>query len=169
MSKQEEQWTDVPGFEGRYQASNLGRIRSIFKREPCVLNGFANPDGYLVVRLYSEHSNLDSSFHRIICRTFHGAPLPGQQAAHLDGSRTNNRPDNLVWVSVKENADHKLAHGTLLAGERHPRARLSCADVEAIRSSPDTARQAAAKFGVSRYTIADIRQGKRWATLERAA
>ena len=123
----DEIWKDIPEWEGIYQASNLGRIRSVARTKrhktikgdwfdmPLkgrVLKPGTNEKGYKVVAL----SNMSAGrkprtfrVHRLICIAFHG-PHEGErtEVAHGNGIRDDNRPANLRWATRAENfADMK--------------------------------------------------------------
>jgi hypothetical protein len=116
-----------------------------------------------VIRMFKFGKRTTTKLHIVVCRAFNGPPsLLHNEVAHLDGSRTNARADNLKWVSRVENHSHKRAHGTSQIGERHPRARLTETAVRSIRVDRRSAAEIGAAYGVSRHTIADVRQGKRW-------
>lgn len=103
-----EQWRAIPGWEGKYQASNLGRIRS--KR--CVLKQRLNYRGYPVVELSKPPGSVETLVHRLIASAFHGVPPEGHECRHLDGEKTNNRAFNLAWGTHSENAMDQVRHGT---------------------------------------------------------
>jgi hypothetical protein len=171
---QDEEWRPCPRYEGRYEVSSLGRIRSLarietstrgIRRVPaCILNPMKNVDGYLQVSLRIEGRLKTARLHRLIALAFHGDkqnPLH-KEVAHLDNDRANARADNLKWVSRAENLSHRLLHGTDDRGEKHSSAKLTDAAVREIRATPGVRRALAEKFGVSPHTIDDVRSGKRW-------
>lgn len=155
-----ERWISITGYETLYAVSDLGRVMSL--RNGRALKPLHVSDGYLAVKLHRADRGTSASIHRLVCAAFHGAPEAGQQAAHLDGNRENNRADNLKWVSPKENTAHKREHGTHQAGERHPRAKLTAEQVAEIRRSGETARELAERFGMHPVSIRQIRSGRRW-------
>ena len=178
LAEDPEIWREVPGFEGRYEVSSHGRVRSLPRVELSsrgrrvvkggLLRSTPDPDGYLHVSLSggSGAKRRTCSLHRLVCTAFHGPPtLLHNEAAHLDGSRTNARADNLRWVSKRENHSHKRLHGTHGAGEKHPRARLTEASARvAISMLADglTCKEVGAVVGVSASAIEDIRKRKNW-------
>jgi len=107
--------------------------------------------------------------HRIVCEAVHGPPpTPQHEAAHSCGrghdgcvSRTH-----LSWKTPKENSADRVLHGTAPCGEQNGYAKLTAADLVAIRSAlaagNTTQRQIAAQFGVSHGTISLIRHGRTW-------
>lgn len=102
-SSKAEEWRDIPGYEGRYQASNLGRIQG-----PRGLNRpFKNRDGYLVATLYANHLKTRTGVHRLVASAFIPNPENKPQINHKNGLRTDNRPENLEWVTCSENNLHR--------------------------------------------------------------
>jgi hypothetical protein len=101
-----EEWKDIPGYEGFYQASTLGRIRSL-----RVLKGSPSQGTrYLAVRV-GDGRGVTSHVHALVARAFHGPRPLGLQVNHIDGDRTNNSPDNLEYLSVKGNSHHAFKIG----------------------------------------------------------
>lgn len=95
-----EQWRDVPGYEGRYQASTLGDVRS----QKCLLRTMRQRSGYRRVFLY--HSSLKKVewfVHRLVATTFLPNPDGLPFVDHKNGDKVDNRVENLEWVSVQEN------------------------------------------------------------------
>jgi len=122
----EEIWKDVVGFEGRYEVSNLGRIRSlphetviyrrkgkpyILKKRGEILTPQARRHGYLAVWLYGNGGNKGRagkqySVHRIVAEAF-CEPRDGcNEVNHINEDKTDNRACNLEWCNHKENSNH---------------------------------------------------------------
>lgn len=152
----------IPGYEGLYDISSDGEVYS-YHRNRMLQNRGVDKDGYPIISLSKEGKRSTFAKHRIVCRVFHGEPpFDGAEAAHKDGDRTNPKASNLVWSSKAENASHKVIHGTVLAGELHPRARLTDEQVSTIRAfGRDKIAHSAVTFGVSQDTIRDIISGRR--------
>ena len=110
-------WKDIPNFEGVYQASNLGRIRSVCRIaqksyhgnrivKEKIMNGSKNEDGYLKVHFKHKKNNKILFIHRLIALTFIENPLNKPQINHIDGNKLNNNVNNLEWVTNLENQQH---------------------------------------------------------------
>ena len=119
----DELWRTIPGFEGYYEASSLGRIRSLPRRGKRknraygghVLKLVLAGNGYHGVKLSVDNVKRTHMVHELVCAAFHGAkPSPGRscEVRHLDGDPWNNRADNLCWGTHSENEMDKLQHGT---------------------------------------------------------
>lgn len=106
-------WKDIPGFEGYYQASNLGRIKSLgtiskYKPKERILKQTKSKSGYM--RLHIGHAGTRKTWfvHRIIAITFIHNPDNKPEVNHIDGDKTNNTVPNLEWCTAKENVRHSF-------------------------------------------------------------
>lgn len=109
--------------------------------------------------------------HRRVCERAHGpAPTPSHKATHScgNGDKACCTKRHLRWGTQKENMADTIIHGTAPRGERHGCAKLTEADVRAIRSLKGTAfqRDIAAKFGISRTSVSVIQSRKNWGWLD---
>ena len=160
-----EEWRAVPGFP-RYEVSDQGRIRSVRYKGtsiPKMLNPSLCRDGYRKLGLF-DHESRRKFFRvpRLVLLTFVGEPGAVLEAAHLNGCRTDDRLDNLVWATRKENADHQILHGTVSKGEMNPKAKLNEGQVRNIRASQKNSFLLAAIYGVSAGAIRGIKSKKTW-------
>lgn len=106
-----EEWRDIKGYEGLYQVSNKGRVRSI-PRNSTVKNiriirpaKFAH--GYLGVGLNKNGKRASRTVHRLVAETFMPIDNKKLQVNHIDGDRTNNSLENLEWVTPSYNSWHR--------------------------------------------------------------
>lgn len=112
----EEIWKDVKGYEGLYQVSDLGNVRSLnFNRKGYVQNLLLqkNNNGYLTVMLTLHGKQKRLSVHRLVAEAFIPNPCDLPCVNHLDESFTNNRASNLEWCTQAYN----LEYGTRRARE----------------------------------------------------
>lgn len=104
--------------------------------------------------------------HRYVCEKATGTPpTPSHQAAHNCGNRLCGNPRHLRWATVAENAADKIMHGRHIRGEKHGKAKLTNADVIAIRRMPGRQSDIAKNFAIVQQTVSDIKLGKRWSWL----
>jgi hypothetical protein len=152
-----EVWKPIPGHEGQYEVSNLGRVRSLRHQSQHrikLLKPWLDSHGYQRVTLCGKKSLVS----RLVLATFRGLEQSRQVCRHLDGCKTNNRLDNLAWGTHLENRADALAHGTL-------RAVLTPAAVRGIRCQRDqgrSLRDIADCFGVSNQMIHKVLSGQCW-------
>lgn len=107
-----ETWKDIPNYEGLYQASNLGNIKSIGYGRPKLLKLVLNKRlGYLYVTLWKDKKLLGKRVHRLIAQTFLENPEEKPEVNHLDGVKINNNVENLEWSTEKENTIHYIKNG----------------------------------------------------------
>ena len=125
----DEVWRDIPGFDGRYQASNLGRIKG-----PRGLNKpFKNRNGYLVATLYTSRGKIRTGAHRLVAMAFLPNPENKPQINHKNGKRSDNRPVNLEWVTCSENNLHRRR--VLKGGGGRPKRPVRCLDTGVVYPS----------------------------------
>lgn len=103
-----ETWKDVAGYEGLYQVSDRGNVRSRRRRGSSggVLKPKVNRDGYLYIVLYREGEWKPILIHRLVAQTFIPNPLNLPQVNHKDEDKTNNAANNLEWCTVKYNSNY---------------------------------------------------------------
>lgn len=170
-------WKDIPGYEGRYQASTEGRIRSVDRvlrrqlkhgktghrkcpgkiKTPTPSNAYIP---YLKVWLHGENGKKCYLLHRIIALTFLGDCPAGQEVRHLNNDYLDNRAENLAYGTHGDNMTDTVA------AERHAH-RLQPDDVRSIRkrlAAGETNTAISKDYGVSDVVISNIRLGRyyRW-------
>lgn len=168
-----ERWLPVVGFEGFYEVSDHGRLRSVDRH-------MAGKDGtrrFLRGRLLNPtpqngraaQAKLRQAgrYHYrpvrwLVLQAFVGPRPSEHQGAHGDGDPSNNRLDNLRWATVSENQKDRVLHGTSNRGEQCGAAKLTPADVVAVRESRKPDGDLATLLGVSPRTINDIRHHRTW-------
>ena len=105
-------WKDVVGYEGYYQVSNFGNVKSIKRTtsQGKVLKPFVNELGYKFVALCVNGKKKDCRVHRLVAQAFIYNPKNKEQINHLDYNPSNNRVDNLEWTTPKENTVYSIEH-----------------------------------------------------------
>lgn len=153
----------VPGYPD-YFITGSGEVWSLKGSEPRKLAISLDSYGYPKVMLYGAHRDV-IHIHTLILITFVGPRPEGLQCRHLDGNRKNFAIDNLCWGTPLENGSDTVRHGRSTAGERHPKAKLTEAEIAAIRNrfrSGESLRKLAKELGMSKSNLSDIRSGKTW-------
>lgn len=163
-----EAWRPIPGYEGLYEVSDIGRVRSLGSRARVLK--LISLNGYLKVNLSKEGKRRQEYVHRLLAEAFIRSPIPKHlEVCHGDGNRENNILHNIRLDTRRSNAQDRKAHGTELFGERHHNSKLSEDQVIQIRSSQESARLLAEKFGVSSVQIRNVKKGTSWAHVKKDA
>lgn len=98
-----ERWLPVRGYEGRYEVSDQGRVRSLVKGEPRLLAMRTSNRGRVQVPLTKDGKKRMLLAYRLMLEAFVGPCPPGHEASHLDGDKTNNALANLAWETPERN------------------------------------------------------------------
>lgn len=179
MSSVSERWRPVPGYEGSYEVSDRGRVRGCDRLVPYndtgrykrwrgkILKPGVEKWGYQHVTLFSDGKRRLCKVHRLVAEAFLGPCPPGLQVNHKNRNKSDNRVENLEYVTSLENIRHAHSVGppTKARGETHALAKLTPEIVKAIRDAPEgrhAASELARRYGVHVSTIYRVRKRKRW-------
>lgn len=175
-----EKWKPVKGYEGLYEVSSLGRIKSLSKRVDSgkchrtypekILKPGKNRDGYLIVILSdTNHIHHTHKLHRLVAGAFINNPDNLPQVNHKDGNKANNSVDNLEWVSASDNLKHAYKNGfKSVKGAKNPAAKLTVEQVVFIkahfipRDNEYGCVALSKKFNVHRKTISRVVNNDSW-------
>jgi hypothetical protein len=149
---EEEIWRDIPGYEGYYKVSNLGRVKGLERKVPHPTCGGKmtvheemlstpisfNGRGYCQVVLSKNGKSKRPSVHRLVAHAFIPNPENKPCINHKDGNKTNNKVENLEWCSYSENSTHAYKQGLfpkdMNKGSKNGRSKLTEAQVKEIRT-----------------------------------
>ena len=148
----EEQWLDIPGYEGYYQASDAGRVRSVERvitsrlgvswlKRSVVLKPSLGSSGYLQVNLSVANKTKIFMVHRLIAMTFLGHRPEGLDTCHNDGNKLNNAVSNLRYDTRSANLMDEVARGT-----NHHASKTHCKDGHELTSENTFIRLSGGKF-----------------------
>lgn len=175
-----ETWLPILGYEGIYEVSNLGNIRS--------LDRYRHGGGFILGRAMKTSTTMGYPYfnaskdgvcnpmyvHFAVASAFLGARESGKQINHKDGNKRNNCVDNLEYVTPSENMSHAIEHSLNRVpkpdnrGERHGMSKLSNAQVLEIKNdliAGEPVKEIAQKYNVSKSTIHDIKSGRTWLSI----
>jgi hypothetical protein len=156
-------WKDIEGYQGLYQVSNYGRIKSL--RNNIFLKQIKTQTGYYGISLCNNGKQINIHTHRLVAEYFCLNDKGKNCVNHIDGNKENNNSSNLEWVTYKENnthADENLLRD--IKGEKHPHSKLNDEMILFIRSNEkNTPRKELAKlFNVSIRLIGLVQTRKIW-------
>ena len=173
-----EYWTDIPDYEGYYQISNHGNVRSLDretispikakrKHKGKVLTPFMNSTGYYYVTLSNSDSRKNKRVHCLVAKAFLSNPKNKRTVNHINGNKSDNSLCNLEWATDSENHTHAFKTGLKeLCGVAKKDRKLTNTQVLEIRKLIEqgrlTQKQIGKMFNVYRTTISDIKLGKRF-------
>lgn len=167
-----EEWRDILGFEGFYQVSSTGRVRSLdrnvshYRGDQCELKGkcraASNTGPYKTIVLSKNGSQTSHLVHRLVANAFVPNPENKPNVNHKDFNPANNCTHNLEWTTQVENIEYSVRAGRNPKGSQHGCAKLNESDVLKIRSYPKSFKWLADHYDVSYTTIKRIRKRKNW-------
>jgi len=167
-----EAWRPVVGFEGYYEVSSKGNVRSVDRilshgrsRRGKSLSLKTSKSGHKNIRLCKSGRHHWKWVHRLVLEAFVGSCPDGYLGCHSNGISGDNRLENLRWDTPQANEADKELHGTIMRGAANGMSRLSDAKVSEIRrrlSQGCLGKHLAAEFGVTAANISSIAQMKTW-------
>ena len=157
----EEQWLDISGYEGLYQISNFGRVKSFYFRNPRILKPH-KVKGYSNVELYKNKKKKQFYIHRLVMENF--CPIENMNVLdvnHKDEDKSNNHISNLEWMTHKDNLNY---------GSRAEKARMKMQGKNSSRSKKvrcveknviyEALREAERQLGIPATNISKACKGK---------
>lgn len=160
---QEEIWKPVVGYEGLYDVSNTGRIRTYYQHSrgrkikdtpQRIVKQSRGDFGYLLFKLAKNGNSSTQKIHRIVLTAFVGPCPPGMECLHLDGNSSNNNLSNLKWGTHTENMS-LVKSGAKITPE-------DVIKIRKYRTSGLSYPAIARLFPISRHEISYIVRGLRW-------
>ena len=157
-----ERWLPVSGYEGLYEVSDHGNVRSIKtgKVKSYTLN---KEQKRPFMGLWKNNKIKIFKPHTLVLTAFVGPRPKGLECCHNDGNPWNNKLENLRWDTAQSNQQDRAKHGTSNRGERCANAKLTEMQVAAIRVDSRLQREIAADYGVRQSAISRIKSGAGWA------
>lgn len=126
-------WKDIKGYEGKYQISNLGRVKSFprkgARKTEHILKPNKNHRGYLIIHLQNNYKRKGVVLHRLVAEAFIPNPNNLPQVDHIDDNKENNKVSNLQWITNYDNMRKSWETGarslekSYKRGKEHPRAK----------------------------------------------
>ena len=174
-----EVWKPIEDYEGRYEISNLGNVKSHIKKYDInskkvttgyILKNNDNGKGYKYVTLFGNGFKDRRYIHRLVAQSFLEQNIIGLEVNHKDGKKSNNCVENLEWVTKTENANHAYRTGLRKdIGEGSHFSKLTDCEAKVIKilalSDVISTGEIMNVFKVDRHTVLDIKKGIRFAHL----
>jgi hypothetical protein len=166
-----ERWLPVVGYEGFYEVSDRGRVRSLDRVDACNRRRGGHflkqsrSASYPAACLYRDGSKRTLRVHCLVLTAFVGPCPNGTEGCHNDGDRSNNKLRNLRWGTYSSNASDKRLHGRLPIGEKHRNSVLTTSKVREafeFREQGLSQRQIAEALGVSQHTVWNVLHRRAW-------
>lgn len=168
-----ETWLPIKGYEGLYEISNLGRVKSLKKvwyaaikhrqrneKNETILKS-SHSSHYHRVILIKNKIHTTALIHRLVAKHFIENNENKLQVNHIDGNKLNNRVENLEWVSSRENLIHAIKNNLKTykhKGESHSAVKVSC---DTLGITFDCKKDASEKLGISLDSIWEVCRGRK--------
>ncbi|MBZ9633045.1 NUMOD4 domain-containing protein [Clostridium sp. FP1] len=172
-----EVWKDIKGYEGLYQISNTGKVKSLNRLDnvgshhqerilkPCLSN-----KGYLFVGIYRNCKRKPVYIHKLVAQYFTDNSYSKVQVNHLDGNKQNNLLNNLEWCSPSENIRHAHKNGLSnpVRGEQVGTSKLTkeeAAEIKAMKNKGISQKSIGGLFNISQQEVCKIHNNKCWVNI----
>ncbi len=171
---EQETWRDIPGYEGYYQVSDLGRVKALVRKKRTRSGGFfwlkesikepyPQSDGYLQIGLNKDGKKSHFLLHRLVGMAFISGDW-SLEINHIDFNRANCRVDNLEWETRQGNVAYSHNNGRYEFKEERGLTKLKTSDVIEIRTLSGLVprKTLAERYGVTVPTIGQIQLRNAW-------
>lgn len=163
-------WKAIEGFEGYYEISNLGRLKSLDRVVKCrtrskmiagkIMNPTPNKNGYLCVDLRKNGKRHGSRINRLVAIAFIPNPNDLPEVNHMDGNKKNNIASNLEWATGSQNTRHAVRYGFIDIGKAQ-KARKRPVICTTTGDQYASATEAAKMLGLNHQSISRVALGQR--------
>lgn len=149
-----EKWKDIIGYEGIYQISSHGSIKSLKYKKERILKPFLDTCGYLSIDLCNHCIEDYRRIHRLVAEAFIPQIVGKNYVNHKDGNKANNNVNNLEWCTASENVTHAYKNGLV---SKHPTHQNQPNQISILEVYTNifyfSIRECARQLGINRDTI----------------
>lgn len=164
-----EVWKDIEGYEGHYQVSNLGRVKSLKFGKQLIMKGGFTSNGYPCVTLLANNKQLSKNIHRLVAESFLENRNSYKCVNHKNGIKSDNRVENLEWCTHKQNSKHAVNAGLIKSGENSYKCKTTEETIKKIfllRKAGMQRKEIIKSLNISINVYKDVTSGKSWKNLK---
>lgn len=166
-TKIEEIWRDVVGYEGLYQVSSIGRVKSLSRPRILKVKIGGWKGDYVTVSIWKNAWPTTAFVHRLVCMAFHDNPENKATVNHKNGIKHDNRYENLEWATYTENQIHAIRSGLKIPNRGSDRynsklTESNVAEILKLRNDGIRLKDIANRFGVCIPLISGIINRRVW-------
>ncbi len=173
----EEIWKDIKDYEGLYQVSNLGRVKSVeriktippnktYTQKSFIMKPYYHYNGYPIITLSKNGIRFKDVVHRIVAKHFIENPENYKYVCHKDDNPLNNKADNLYWGTQQDNMNDKVSKNRQQKGENVKFSKLNNEKIKEIRNMYEkgkiTHKEIGRIYDISTSCITEIINLKSW-------
>ena len=153
------EWREIVGYEGIYQVNEFGHIKNVLRDK--INKQFGGGSGYMMISLSRDGSTSKKYIHRLVAEAFIPNVEDKPLVNHNDGNKTNNKPENLEWVTNQENIIHSFANGLQTMRYKYKPVQMLDKVTSEVLQEFESVTQAGTHFGKTEQNIIACCKGRK--------